>query len=237
MAFVGQCWDTVGVSFWGVQMNIKICGLILFFLTCTASIRSEQILVGVERKIPAKNALLFTPVVLPDLISFKMAYERTLGRKFNLVVPLEAKWMDYHHAIKWGAKLFGAGSDYPESLYTSGGLRPGFNIDMLHFKISTGVGVKWLPFSESMTNAFFIKTLAMVGLERMKSYTPLAKNDGAVFTHVATLGYNWVKPSGFTFGFEVGEEYTWHVNPMKKMPPILVSGFLPIVQFSLGFTK
>jgi hypothetical protein len=210
--------------------------LVLWVVCMSQSLLGKEIVVGIEPVPIKKTAFLFTPVVFPDLLSAKAAFEYRLHRKFNLVIPLEAKWMDYAWAIKTGAKIFNVSQDLPRVLYLPDrALRPGWNIDILQFKISTGVGAKWFPFSESMTNAFFIKTAVLAGFEHFNAYHAEGKQDSAVFTHVLTIGYNWVKRGRFTFGFEIGEEYVWHTNGIKHMP-ILVDGLVPLMQFSLGFT-
>lgn len=214
-------------------------GLIIFwwvYFLCT-SLNSRDIVVGIEPKPIKKYAFLLTPVVLPDLLSAKAAFEYRIHKKFNLIIPLEAKWMDYRWAIKTGAKIFGASDqNVPESWYQEGNtVRPGWNIDFMQFKISSGIGLKWFPFSESNTNAFFIKTLFLAGIEHFNAYAAEGKRDSAVLTPVMTIGYNWVKREKFVFGFEVGGEYVFHTNPIKNLP-ILVNGFVPVAQFSLGFT-
>lgn len=217
-------------------MGIRRLFLLWLVIFSSQSLLSREIVVGIEAVPVKKMAILFTPIVLPDLISAKAAFEYRLHKKFNLVIPVEAKWMDYRWAIKWGSSLFGGPSDVPEKWYDKNLLlRVGWNIDMLQFKISSGLGAKWFPFSESMTNAFFVKTLLMAGYEHFNAYGAEGGQDSAVITHVLAMGYNWVKLNRFTFGFEVGEEYTWHTNPIKGIP-VLISGLMPIFQFSLGFT-
>lgn len=210
--------------------------VVVAILTCQA-LASKEIVLGVDMVPQRKMALLFTPVVLPDLISAKAAFEYRLHRHLNLVIPLEAKWMDYRRTIKFAAKLFGASeTNVPEDWYReNNSLRVLWNIDLSQFKISSGAGVKWFPFSESMTNAFFVKTLLMVGIERLNAYGAEGKKDGAVFTHVLTVGYNWVKNNRFTFGIEGGEEYTLHTNATVGLP-ILLDGLMPLIHFNLGFT-
>lgn len=210
--------------------------VVVAILVSTAAL-SKEIIIGVEPIKQKKIAMLFTPIVLPDLLSAKAAFEYRLHKKFNLVVPVEAKWMDYRRAIKFAVSAFG-GQDttIPESLYAPDqSLKIGWNIDFFQFKLSSGLGVKYFPFSESMTNAFFLKTLFMAGYERFNAYSAEGRKESAVLTHVVTIGYNWVKLNRFTFGFEVGEEYTWHTNPIKNIP-MLISGFMPLFHLSLGFT-
>jgi hypothetical protein len=217
-------------------MGMRRIFLVVVLALASQSLFCKEILVGVELVPIRKMAVIFTPIVLPDLISAKFAFEYRLHRQFNLIIPIEAKWMDYHRAIKLGARIFGGDSTLPETLYDKNRqFRIGWNIDFSQLKISAGVGAKWFPFSESMTDAFFVKTLMMVGYERFFAYSAEGRKDAAVFTHVATIGYNWVKGNRFTFGFEAGEEYTWHVNAIKKLP-MLIGGLMPILQFSLGFT-
>lgn len=200
------------------------------------SLIAKDIVVGIEH-VPKRNyAVLFSPVVLPDLFSAKAAFEYRVHDKFNLVFPVEAKWMDYKKAID----LIGRWSDAPPNMLDmiqneNNKARLAWKFDFLQFKISAGVGAKYFPFSQAMTDAFFIKSLAMAGYEHFYSYGEKEKVDDAVFTGVLTLGYMWVYNSGFAFGFEGGGEYTWHTNPIKGLP-MLINGFMPILQFSLGFT-
>lgn len=216
-------------------------GMRQFFVVFVAvllcqSLAAREILVGMEMRPVKKMAVIFTPIVIPDLISVKAAFEVRVHRKFNVIIPVEAKWMDYRRAIKLFGSMAGK-NDIPEKWYGDDEqVKPQWNIDMFQFKISSGLGVKWFPFSESMTNAFFVKTSMLAGYERLFAYSAEGRRDSAVFTHVATLGYNWVKRNRFTFGFEIGEEYTWHTNPIDKMPTIFISGLMPIFQLSLGFT-
>jgi hypothetical protein len=77
--------------------------------------------------------------------------------------------------------------------------------------------------------------MLMAGFERLHAYHAEGRRDGAVFTEVMTIGYSWVKKNRFTFGFEAGQEYTLHTNPIKDMP-ILLDGLMPFLQFSVGFT-
>lgn len=211
----------------------------LILLCCFIGINTvaTQFVVGIENVVVPRIHFNFTPVVLPDLISAKLAVEYRMHRKLNLVVPFEAKWMDYHDAIKLGARIFNKKGDYPESWYKENRrLKPGFDVDIAHHKVSTGIGVKWFPFSESMKNAFFIKTIGMIGFERFFSYKTETVQNSAVLTHAVTFGYSWFKRSGFTMSVEAGEEFVWHTHPLPKLPHLFLSGFLPMVQFSLGFT-
>jgi hypothetical protein len=217
--------------------HMRKLSLTLGVLFLCQSLIAKDIVVGIEPLPVQKMAFLFTPVVIPDLISAKAAFEYRLYRKFNLVLPIEAKWMDYRAAIKLGSKLFKQRSDVPEYWYRPEQMvKIGYNIDIAHFKLSSGLGLKWFPFSEAMTNAFFVKTSFLVGYEKFNAFTVEGKQDSAVLTHVVTIGYNWVKRRSFTFGFEVGEEYVWHTNGIKGMPILIIDGLIPILQFSLGFT-
>lgn len=225
-------------------MGMRRFFLVLMAFMLSHSLLSKEIVVGVERLPERKLAVILTPIVLPDLISAKAAFEYRLHRKFSLVIPVEAKWMDYRAAIKLGARVFNAPrQDVPEAWYEEDArVRPMWNINFAQFKLSTGIGAKWFPFSESMTSGFFVKSTAMVGFERFNDYNADLIKDSAVITSVVTIGYNWVKRNGFTFGFEVGEEYTWHTNPIEGLPPLknglpmLISGFMPLFHLSLGFT-
>lgn len=216
---------------------LKRLYVVLWAILLSQSLGAKEIVLGIEPILPKKMAFLLTPVVIPDLISAKFAFEYRLHRKFNLIIPLEGKWMDYRWAIKTGARLFNAPQqDVPESWYQPNrAAKPGWNIDLLHYQFSSGLGVKYFPFSESMTNAFFIKTSLLAGFEHFNAYSAEGAQDSAVLTHVFTLGYNWVKKNRYTFGVELGEEYRYHTNGIKHMP-IIIGGFAPLLQFSLGFT-
>lgn len=218
-------------------MTVRLVLLMLMASIVDSSLHAREIVLGIEPVPIKKMALMFTPIVLPDLISAKAAFEYRLSNKFNLVLPIEAKWMDYRKGIKFFAKTFKAErQDLPEFLYREDArVKPLWNIDMAQFKISTGIGAKYFPFSESMTNAFFVKSLILGGFERFNAYQVEGLQNSAVFTHVFTVGYSWVKLNRFTFGFEIGEEYTLHTNPIKGLP-ILIDGMMPIFQMSLGFT-
>src|SRR5580704_7339822 len=87
-------------------MGIRQFFLILMAMLLNLTAMSEEIVRGVERVPERQMAMLFVPIVIPDLISVKAAFEYRLHPKLNLVVPLEAKWMDYRRAIRLGAKLF-----------------------------------------------------------------------------------------------------------------------------------
>jgi hypothetical protein len=215
----------------------QVVMVLLLMLSCSQSLRAREIVVGIEPVAIKKMAFIFTPVVLPDLITAKMAFEYRVHNKFNVVLPLESKWMDYRRAIKWVANMVNAREkNVPEAWYKPDAqIKPGWNIDLFQFKISSGLGVKWFPFSEAMTNAFFVKAMFMAGYERFHAYGAEGRKDSAVFTQVASIGYNWVKKNRFTFGFEAGQEYSLHTNPVKGLP-ILLDGFLPFLQFSVGFT-
>jgi hypothetical protein len=200
------------------------------------SLLSKDIVVGVDFVPKREFAVLFTPVVVPDLLSAKAAFEYRLHDKVNLVIPVEAKWMDYRRTIKTVGGWFGAQNNIPESWYDDNSiLRSGWNIDLMQLKISSGLGIKYFPFSQSMSNAFYLKTLAMAGYENIYAYDKEGNVDSLVLTGVLTAGYNWVKNNRFTFGFEAGAEYTYHTNPIEEMP-ILLEGFMPMLQFNLGFT-
>jgi hypothetical protein len=204
--------------------------ILIFIVLKSYCLLGKEIVVGVK-PIPMRTmSLHFTPMVLPDLISAKAAFEYRIHPKFNLVIPLEAKWMDYNWIMNGGdnevENLLGREDDAIRILW---------NINFLQFKISSGVGIKWLPLSESMYNAFFLKTLLMVGFEHFNAYEKDGEKDSAVFTHVFAVGYQWVLKKSFTFGFELGEEYTWHTNPIKELPA-LIKGFMPFLQVNVGFT-
>lgn len=211
------------------MLGIKQIVVFLMAALTLNSLFAEEIIVGVE-EIPQRHiAVLFTPVVIPDLISAKMAVEYRLNPKFNLVFPLEAQWMDY----RWVMRLFD--DDFPESLYgAKKKIRPGWNIDFSHWKVQAGLGLKAFPFSQSMTNAFFVKSTLLAGVERFNAFSSEGVKDGALITFVLSLGYNWVKGNIFTFGVEGGLEHNYHTNPIDKFPNPF-AGFTPFMQFSLGF--
>ncbi len=210
-------------------MQVKRFWVLLAFLL-SSTLLAKDIVVGVDYVPKRQFALIFTPVVLPDLISAKAAFEVRLHDKINLIIPVESKWMDYRGLVN----AF-AGDGALQSYYQNPSMKLKWNFDIMQFKIASGLGVKYFPFSESMTNAFFIKTLGMVGFEYFNVYEAEKEINSAVLTGVLTTGYNWVKNNRFTFGLEAGVEYNWHTNAFKDIPA-LVSGFLPILQFSLGFT-
>lgn len=207
-----------------------LCGLFSSFQLC-----AREVVVGIEMKPQRKIAFMFTPVVLPDLISAKAAFEYRLHRKINLVIPIESKWMDYRWAIKMGGSLFGQRDDLPEYLYRpNAAVKPKWDIDYAHFKISSGAGIKYFPFSESMMDGFFLKTIFMAGVENFEAFHAEDKRISAVFTHAFTLGYTWVKGRNFALGFEVGEEWSMHTNPIDNLARPF-AGFMPVLQFNLGF--
>lgn len=208
---------------------------LLGFLTAH-SLKAKEIVVGVDF-IPQKTmAVIFTPLVIPDLVSLKAAFEYRLHPKVNLVIPLEAKYMNYRQLIKWFAKGSASGEDWPKDWYADHHqVRPRWNFDYSHFKISTGFGAKFFPFGESMQSAFFIKTLFLIGGERFNAFSAEGLREGLVLSHVFTIGYNWVVNNAFTWGFELGEEFDYHTNPINKLPRFW-RGFSPVLQLSLGFT-
>ncbi len=214
---------------------IKRIVTLIAALLLSQSVLAKQIVTGVDF-IPQRNfSLQLTPLVLTDLISAKIALEYRLHSKFNLVFPLEAKWMDYRWAIKLGGQLLNIPENIPEYWYRpKAAIRPAWNIDYAHTHVSSGAGLKYFPFGESMQDAFYIKTLAMLGVSRFNAFSAEGERDSLTFTHVLTFGYNWVKGNVFTFGYEFGEEWTFYANPMDKMPRPF-AGFTPILQFSLGF--
>jgi hypothetical protein len=214
--------------------------IILLALFMSQSVLAKEIIEGIEFKPKRGMAFHFVPIVLPDLFSAKLAFEYKLHKKMNLVVPIEAKWMDYAWAIQLGGKIarkFGAkvSENIPQKWYEEDEkYRPGWNFNYSHFKISTGIGLKFFPFSESMQNAFFIKNIMLIGVERFEAFGAEGVVDGAVLTHALTVGYAWVKANSFTLGIEVGEEVSVHSNAMKDLPRPFF-GFSPLLQFFLGF--
>ena len=216
-----------------IGKSLALLAAIIF----SQSLIAKEIVVGVEHITKSNFAILLTPVVIPDLISAKLALEYKLHTHLNLVVPLEAKWMDYRAAIRLGASMFTSDyMNYPQEWYAPDNqLRVLLNIDFSQAKLSTGLGVKYFPFSESMTTAFFMKTLLMLGVERFYSYEEEARKDSAIVTHVLSLGYNWVLGRTFICALELGEETMWHSNPVKNLP-FPAFGLMPFMQFNLGFT-
>ncbi|HXW60744.1 MAG TPA: hypothetical protein VEK06_04305 [Myxococcota bacterium] len=193
------------------------------------SLFAEEIVVGIEPIPQRQVAILFTPIVIPDLISAKMAVEYRLNPKFNLIFPFEGQWMDY----RWAIRLFD--QEFPGDVYNPDRvIRPGWNFSYSHWQISAGLGLKGFPFSQSMTNAFFLKSTLLAGVERFNAFGADGVKDSAVITTVFSLGYNWVKGNVFTFGVEAGIEHAYHTNPIEKFPSPF-SGFSPLLQFSLGF--
>ena len=201
------------------------------FLFCLFSLLLSKDIFALE--IPEKTmAVLFTPIVVPDIISFKAAFEYRLHSKVNLVVPVEAKFINYRTIIKWATSK--SGKNFPEDLYKSSNIvKPGWNFDYSHKKIATGIGVKFIPFQESMNSAFFIKSIFLVGWERFNALSAEGIRDGVFLGTALTLGYNWVV-SNFICSLELGAEYDFHTNPIEKLPR-LFKGFAPLFQFSLGF--
>lgn len=201
---------------------------------------SKEIVVGVERIKKSNFSFTLTPVVIPDLFSAKLALEYKFHPHFSVVLPVEAKWMDYRWAIRLAAKTAGESDymNYPQDWYDASKqpMIPGWNIDFSQMKISSGLGVKYFPFSEALTTAFYIKTLLMLGVERFNSYHGEGIQDSAIVTHALTVGYSWVKGDWFSFGLEAGEEIMWHTNPIEGLPTIGFNGLMPILQFNLGFT-
>lgn len=210
--------------------------LVMIFLFLPSHIFGKAIIMGVNERPKRDMVINLTPVVLPDLLTFKAAFEYRIHRKFHLLFPVEMKWMDYRSVINWGARFFNVknGSSMPGSWYDNTYVKS-YNIDISHFKISTGLGIKFFPLSESMSNAFFAKTSFLAGIERFNAYSAEGIKNGAVFTHVLTLGYTWHNLNGVQLSIEAGEEYTWHTNPIEFIP-VLLSGFMPVLQFSLGFS-
>lgn len=214
-----------------IKRVVTIC--VALFLSKGAL--SKEIVVGVEFR-PEKNwALMITPLVITDPISVKLALEYRVHRKLNFVFPMEAKWMDYRWAIKGVGNLFKVEQNIPEYWYRdNAAIKVGWNIDYSHLQFSQGFGVKYFPFGESMKSAFFIKTTALIGIERFNAYAAEGERDSMVLSHNLSIGYTWVPFDMFSFGFELGEEYVFHTNPIDKMPqPFL--GFAPVLQAFLGF--
>lgn len=207
---------------------------LMFFLCCCASnyIFSEEILADVELRPAKKMSFLFAPVVVPDLLSAKAYFEYKLSRKFNIVVPIEAKWMDYVLPLKF------LGLDKKvQDFYSTSDLKPLWDINFSQLKISTGLGAKWFPFSESMTNNFFVKASTLIGFENFYSYLQEKSQQSAVITLNLGLGYTWIKLNGFSFGFESGFDYILHTNPIKNIPTVMIAGFSPYLQGTIGLTR
>lgn len=211
--------------------------LVTTVLACFLSTQalSKEILIGVERTPLRSFAVVLTPLVVTDVLAIKTALEYRLHPKFNLVIPFEGKWMDYRWLLGAVGNLIKFPRELPQYWYRPNAvIKPGWNFDYSHIQFSSGVGLKYFPFSESMQDGFFIKALAMVGIERFEAFAAEGIRDSAVISQVLTFGYTWVKGDSFTMGFEFGEEWTYHTNPIEKMPRIF-AGFSPLLQFSLGF--
>src|SRR5580658_6004075 len=87
-------------------------GIILGIFMLGQSLVAKDIVVGVEFVPERQFALLFTPIILPDLFSAKAAFEFRLHDKINLIVPLETKYMDYGSAIRTVGKWAEAKGDF-----------------------------------------------------------------------------------------------------------------------------
>jgi hypothetical protein len=195
-------------------------------------LQAKEIISGVDF-IPQKNfAVIFSPIVVPDIFSVKAAFEYRLHRKVNLIIPLEAKMVNYRKLIQ----LISGDKSLPERWYhKESPIKLGWNFDYSHRKIATGVGIKVFPFGESMHSAFFIKTIFLIGAERFNAFSAEGIRDGVIISHALTLGYNWVFANLFSLGLELGEEYDFHTNAIKKLPRLWY-GFSPLLQISFGFT-
>ncbi len=224
-------------------MIIKKMGLIIFLLSLfNYSLFADEVVVGVELKPINTMSLLFTPVVIPDLLSAKMAFEYKLHRKLNLVIPLEAKWMDYGGLFRLIGKTFNIEKEMDPQEWYSGkyGFKPLWDIDISQIKVSSGVGIKYFPFSGSMQDGFFLKTAALIGMERFYLYKSKTNQDSAVLTGNLSSGYTFVTYFNLAFGGEVGVDYIYHTNPPKTLPkyvtPVFfLSGFSPFIQGHIGF--
>jgi len=201
------------------------------FLLCFFCLLLNKNIFAVESS--KTMAFWLTPLVIPDIFSFKAAFEYRLHNKIKLVLPLETKFINYRQIVKWATNK--SGKNYPEDLYNpSNIIKPGWNFDYSHIKIATGAGVKIIPWSESMKSAFFIKSIFLVGYDRFNALGAQDVRDGVFLGSALTLGYEWVV-SNFICGLELGAEYDYHTNPIEKLP-VLFKGFSPLFQFSLGFT-
>ncbi|OPZ22777.1 MAG: hypothetical protein BWZ03_00703 [bacterium ADurb.BinA186] len=143
--------------------------------------------------------------------------------------------MDYRWVIGGFGRLFNVQQDIPAFWYRdNAAIKIGWNFDYSHIQFSQGFGVKYFPFGESMTSAFFIKTTALIGIESFNAYSAEGERDSLALSHNLTVGYNWVFFDALNLGFEAGEEYVFHTNPIDKMPRPF-AGFSPVIQAFLGF--
>lgn len=203
-----------------------MCGLKIFvgMMALSLTAMSQEVL-REDLKPEQTMAVLFTPVVIPDIISFKAAFEYRLHKNFNLVVPLEFKYMNYD----W---IFGSLIDEEELAKQPVRLR--WSHDLRQLKLSSGIGLKWIPFTSSMASGFFVKSLIMGGYEFQRDSRQ--QSTGAVFTHALLVGYTWIMKGRFLMAVEGGEEYTWHTDPIRGFPDLLLNGLMPVLHLSLGFT-
>lgn len=207
----------------------------LFLLLFSWVSFSDEILLDIQARPIRKFAVVFSPIVVPDLISAKMAFEFKIHRKFNFIWPIEAKWMDYRWAIESVSSAIGKDKQEYRKLYDPNkSINLGWNIDFYQMKVSSGIGLKWIPFSEAMTSGFFLKTAFLLGIERFNAFAAEGIKDGAVFTHNLSLGYSFISMGGFLWGLELGGSYVWHTNPIRDLPP-MIRGFVPFLHINMGF--
>lgn len=174
-------------------------------------------------------AIILMPVVMPDIFSAKVAFEYRLSKTLNLVIPLEAKWMNY----RWALQIFN--KNFPEVVYKrENQIKPIWNFDYSQILIQTGIGLKGFPLGESMSSAFFMKSGLLFGIERFNAFSGEGVNYSAIITLVWSAGYSWVMGKIFSLGLEAGMDYSFHLNPIKNYPS-LFDGFAPFLQITTGF--
>ena len=178
-------------------------------------------------------SIIFSPIIIPDLFSFKTAFEYKLNDKINLIIPVEAKYMNYSRFFSWLIKKNSPDFNFPDDLYNKS-IRLNWNLDYSQLKLSSGVGIKYFLAGKSMHSAFFVKNIFLISYERFNAFSQESIKHAAALGTALTLGYNWVVNQAFVCGLELGAEYDYHINPIKKLP-ILWKGFSPVFQINLGF--
>lgn len=231
--------DLSGWSF-GMLMN-KIKTILLLSCFFTATLFADEVVIGIHPRPIPKKSLFITPFVVPDLISAKASFEYKVHKKLNLIIPLEAKWANYGFLFSKIAQWTGSEEVRPENWYSGEyGFKPGWDINISQLKISTGLGLKYLPFSDGFdSEGFYLKTSTMLGFEHFYLYNLKKSHDNLVVTESLSLGYSFMTDFGLIFGPEMGCDYVWHIQGPKNLPryinPVLfISGFVPFLQANIG---
>lgn len=221
----------------------KINIMLLLSVFFTSVLFADEVVIGIHPKPIPKKSLFITPIVIPDFISAKAAFEYKVHKKLNIVIPLEAKWANYGLLFSKIAELANSEEVRPENWYSGKyGFKPGWDINISQLKISTGVGVKYIPFSDGFdSEGFYLKTASILGFEHFYLYNHKKSHDNLVLTHNLSTGYSFFTDFGLIFGPELGLDYVWHIQGPKNLPryvnPILfISGFVPFLQFNLGIS-